>query len=85
MSYKQKEKEDKCCKIIRSKKDAKEFMQECLGLYLPSDKVLTSKFMRQIIGGEKEAIEIKDLKVSANVPQLSALRTDKIVKAFSTS
>ncbi len=46
----------------------REFFVEEEQLYLPPNRDLTAKFCRQILSGEKELIEIYQIKRSINVP-----------------
>ena len=53
----------------------REFFVEEEQLYLPPNRDLTAKFCRQILSGEKELIEIYQIKQSINVPQDSQIKT----------
>jgi hypothetical protein len=55
-------------KVASSKKSMREFFVEEEQLYLPPNRDLTAKFCRQILSGEKELIEIYQIKRSINVP-----------------
>ena len=55
--------------LIGDKRQMRELLEDKLGLYLPTSKGCTLFFMKQILGGEKDALQRDKLCELVNLPK----------------